>query len=254
MQTKVLALSLGLWALVGCRGSGPAPVRIFAAASTRESVDQIATNFRAESGVAVEGNYAASSDLARQVEHGGDADLFISADEAWADYLADKRFVEQRRDLLANRLVVVVPADTPLPSQSLESLADPAVKHLALAGPAVPAGRYAREALRKAGLWERLQERVLDGGDVRAALTFVAHGEAEAGLVYATDAAVSSKVKVALQVPADLHAPIRYPLVLIRRDPIRPEARRLFEYLGSEKASAVFRRAGFEVIPGKSGP
>src|SRR4029077_4178716 len=143
------------------------------------------------------------------MERGADADLFLSADETWADFLADKELVERRRELLSNRLVVIVPAKSPAKIQSLDDLAGPAIKRLALAGSQVPAGTYAREALAHAGIWERLKDRVIEGGDVRQALAYVDREEAEAGIVYATDVIGSAKVRVAVEIDSRLHAPIR---------------------------------------------
>jgi molybdate transport system substrate-binding protein len=239
------ALLLGL--LAGCAAPKTEPVRIYAAVSTQEAVQQLAADFQAETGIPVEPNLGASSDLARQIEHGGAADLFLSADEAWADYLAEKGLATERRDLLTNRLVVVVPEDSSLSVKDLKELDGADIHRLALAGEAVPAGRYAREALRHAGVWDRVRERVLDGGNVRETLTFVARREAEAGLVYATDAAASHRVHVALEVPSDLCSPIRYPLVLIRRDNPSAGAVRIYAYLSSEHAAEVFRQHGFGV-------
>jgi molybdate transport system substrate-binding protein len=247
MTRPVLACLL-LLAPLGCGAPRPPTVRVFAAASTREALEEIAGHYQAETGTRVECSPAASSALARQIEQGADADLFLSADERWADYLAERGLVGQRRDLLANRLVVVVPQGSGLNLTSLAGLAGDDVKHLALALGPVPAGRYAREALKKAGVWERVAGRVREGGDVRAALAYVARGEAEAGIVYATDAAATSRVRVALEVPEALHGPVRYPLVLLRGAAGKPTARAFYDYLGEEKAAAVFRRAGFQLV------
>ncbi len=192
MKRFLLAFCL-LPNLAGCGASKP-QVIVFAAASTQETIQAIGRDFEAQTGTHVTSSFSASSTLARQIEQGAGADLFLSADEHWADYLADKGVVLERRDLLANRLVVVTPADQPLPLRNLADLADDKVKHLALALDPVPAGRYAREALKNAGIWEQVQQRVREAGDVRATLTLVVRGEAEAGLVYATDAAASDKV------------------------------------------------------------
>lgn len=239
-----------LLALVGC-ARPPETVHLFAAASTQEVVTEIARDFEASTGIHVTVSLDASSRLARQIEAGADADLFLSANERWADFLADKGLVEQRRDLLGNRLVVIVPADSTVHVESWNDLKNRAIRHLALGNEAVPAGTYARQALKKAGVWEAVKDRILEGSNVRAVLTYVQRGEAEAGLVYATDAATTPRVRVAFTAAADLHEPIRYPLVLVRRPTIQPGARRFYEYLGSDKAAAVFRRAGFQV-PGGS--
>lgn len=247
-MTRPLFAGLLLLAPLGCGAPRPAALHVFAAASTREALEEVARQYEAEGGARVDCSPAASSALARQIEQGADADLFLSADERWADYLAQRGLVARRRDLLANRLVVVVPRDSGLKLTSLDGLAGGEVRHLALALEPVPAGRYAREALRKAGVWGRVEGRVREAGDVRAALAVVERGEAEAGIVYATDAAASSRVRVALEVPEGLHEPVRYPLVLLRAAADKPAARALYDYLGGEKAAAVFRRAGFEVV------
>jgi molybdate transport system substrate-binding protein len=242
-----LCLLLGL---AGC-ASRPHAVAVFAAASTKEALEQISQDFERETGTSVACSFAASSTLARQIEQGATADVFLSADERWADYVADKGLAAGRRDLLANRLVVVTPTEHPLRLESLADLAGAEVKHLALALEPVPAGHYAREALRKAGIWDKLRERVREAGDVRATLALVARDEAEAGIVYATDVAASDKVRVALQVPEDLHTPIRYPVVLLRRADAVPAARAFYDYLQGETVRAHFRKAGFTIVDEK---
>jgi molybdate transport system substrate-binding protein len=239
--------------VAGCDAHGvgsarqPEPVAVFAAASTREALEQVARDFQGQTGIAVEVSPGPSSGLARQIEQGASADLFLSADQASADYLTAKQLVSDRRDLLTNRLVVVVPADSEVRVQQLRDLVDPHIRRLALAEPKVPAGEYARQALRKAGVWDTVDARVVGGIDVRATLQFVARGEAEAGLVYRTDALGESRVRVAVDIDPRLHDPIRYPLVLLRREPVKEGARRFYDYLGSQKAAQVFERAGFGV-------
>ncbi len=142
-----------------------------------------------------------------------------------------------------------MPAKSTARLQSLDELAGPEITRLALAGAQVPAGTYAREALTHAGIWDRLRDRVIEGGDVRQVLAYVDREEAEAGIVYATDVIGSSKVRVAQEVDSRLHAPIRYPLVLIRREQEGPSARRFYDYLASPEAGEVFRDAGFGVLP-----
>jgi molybdate transport system substrate-binding protein len=249
IHSATLCVLAGL--LSGCGPGGGTerqqPVVVFAAASTKEAVEQAARDFQGATGTPVEVSLGPSSGLAKQIEQGASADLFLSANQASAEHLAEKQLVAERRDLLTNRLVVVVPADSDLRVNALSDLADPRIRRLALAEAKVPAGEYARQALRKAGVWDKVEGRVVGGIDVRATLQFVERGEAEAGFVYRTDALGQSKVRVALEVDAALHEPIRYPLVLVRREPIRDAARRFYEYLGSEKAAAVFERAGFGV-------
>jgi molybdate transport system substrate-binding protein len=222
-------------------------VTVFAAASTKEAIEQVARDFQGEHGIPVEVSLGPSSGLAKQIEQGASADLFLSADQASADYLAAKQHVSERRNLLTNRLVVVVPTASDVGVKALPDLADPRIRRLALAEPKVPAGEYARQALRKAGVWDQVESRVVGGIDVRATLQFVARGEAEAGLVYHTDALDRTRVRVAVKVDPGLHDPIRYPLVLLRHEPMKEAARHFYDYLGSEKAAAVFARAGFGV-------
>jgi molybdate transport system substrate-binding protein len=252
MKQRLVGLSLVLGGLIvssGCGKPRTDSINVYAAASTREALERIAADFQAETGIPVELNFGPSSDLARQIEQGGRADLFLSADEAWADHVADKGLVAERRDLLTNRLVVVVPRDSSLSLKDLPDLTRPEIRRLALAGAAVPAGRYARQVLEKAGLWEQLKSRVVEGGDVRATLAFVARGEVEAGFVYATDVAATSAVWVAFPVKPELQPTIRYPLVLIRQDPAKAAARRFYAYLTSPAATQVFSQTGFGVVP-----
>jgi molybdate transport system substrate-binding protein len=253
MRSSFLLIWILACVLPGCggRGSGsaqhPEVVIVFAAASTREAMEQVAKDFQGQAGIPVEVSLGPSSGLARQIDQGAPADLFLSADQASANYLATKQLVSERRDLLTNRLVVVVPKASEIELRALPDLANPRIRRLALAEPLVPAGEYARQALRKVSIWDKVKDRVVGGIDVRATLTFVARDEAEAGMVYRTDALDQSSVRVALEVKSELHDPIRYPLVLLRRPSIKEAARRLYEYLGSAKATAVFERAGFDV-------
>jgi molybdate transport system substrate-binding protein len=246
MKHCLVAVGLVL-TLVGCTAK-PHGIQVFAAVSTREAMEAIASDFERQSGTPVRCSFAGSSTLARQIEQGADADLFLSADERWADDLADKRLVAERRDLLGNRLVVVVPAARPLRLKRLADLDGSEVRHLALALDPVPAGHYARQALQKAGIWEQMEKRVREAGDVRAALALVARDEADAGIVYATDVAASDKVRVALEVPEELHEPIRYPLVLLRRKDGSAAARALYDFLAGDTARAHFRKAGFQIV------
>jgi molybdate transport system substrate-binding protein len=246
------SLGVALLAAALAAGCGPAeppgaePVRVAAAVSTRDALAQIARDFEAETGLRVEINPGPSSRLAKQIVEGGPAELFLSADQANADYLQEKGYVGQRRSLLRNTLVVIAPRDGQLAVNTLADLAKPEVKRLALALEKVPAGEYAREALRATpgNVWSAVQDRVVGGEDVRATLTLVERG-ADAGIVYATDVVGVSRVKVLFAVPPTLHRPIAYPLVLVKRPTIRPEAQRFYDYLLSDKAAERFRQAQF---------
>jgi len=254
-------LLLILAGLAGCRREAPPagsdasaggpqrPVLVFAAASTANALDEIRDRFQKQTGIVVTTSYAASSTLARQIENGADADIFLSADTIWADYIEKKSLVAQRRNLLGNRLVVIVPADSTLKITRAEDLTAAAVRHLALGDPtSVPAGRYAQKALENLGIWTQLKGKVVAGGDVRQALAYVETGAAEAGIVYATDAAVSQSVRIVVQIPEKLSGPVRYPVMLLKSGATSPAARSFYSALASPESAAVFAKYGFTVL------
>jgi molybdate transport system substrate-binding protein len=195
-------------------------------------------------------SFAASSALARQVEAGAPADLFISADEEWMDTLAANGLIrrESRETMLGNRLVLIAPASStislePAPGFPLASALGSG--KLALADPAgVPAGRYAKQALQKLDVWDQVAGHVVAGDNVRAALALVARGEAPLGIVYATDAAAEPKVRVVGTFPAASHVPITYPVAVLTASR-SPQAEALRAFLLSPVAQGVFRRYGF---------
>lgn len=248
-----LATALCLLFGLGASSAVAAPpagrtVLVFAAASTSAALDEIKQAFHKQFGIEVRTSYAGTSTLAQQVVNGAEADVFLSASAPWADFLQKQGLVHQRRSLLANRLVVIVPADAKISLRRPDDLLADAVQHLAMADPdAVPAGVYAKRALKKLGLWERLKPKVAAADDVQHALTYVETGAAEAGLVYSTDAAASQKVKVAMTVDTTLTGPIEYPLLLLRHGGSNPAAVQFFRHLGSPGARHVFERHGFVV-------
>ena len=225
------------------------PVTIYVAASAGDSVQAASTAFRLGNGAMVTTSIGASSALAQQISKGAPADLFLSASPEWGRFLEDKGEVAEQVDLLSNRLVVITPKDNPAGVRTIADLTKPSVRRLALADPGhVPAGQYGREALERLKLWDGLRPRVVAADDVRGALAFVARGEVEAGIVYATDAAAEPGVAVVASFDPALHAPIRYPLILLRRGKPNPTAQALFAYLQTDAAAAVFRRAGFTTL------
>ncbi|MGH9677493.1 MAG: molybdate ABC transporter substrate-binding protein [Candidatus Acidiferrum sp.] len=248
MIPRILPMFLAL--LIGCGPAIPGggqPVKLFAAASTRGVISQIADHFSAQTGMKVECSFAASSTLARQIEAGADADLFISADEAWIDYLDKRQLVAMRQPLLTNQLVVVVPTSSHAELHKMGDLINTGIRRLAIAGESVPAGRYARQALAKAGLMRELQMRFIEAKDVTATALYVARGEADAGFVYTTDAAGNDKLHVAFEVPAEMHEAIIYPLAILAREPAKAETAEFMKYLKGARAATLFQSAGFGV-------
>ncbi len=226
-------------------------VTVYAAASAADALNEIAREYERIAGVKVQLNCAASSTLAKQIEAGAPADIFLSADAAWMDYLGERKLVQPgtRSDLLGNRLVIVALKTSPLTVRMEKSfsLAGAFDGRLAVGDPQhVPAGRYAREALTSLGWWYGVKDRLAVAMDVRGALRFVETGEAAAGIVYATDALASDKVCVVATFPLHACKPIRYPVALCSR--ATPPARDFLAYLHSEAAGAVFTCDGFDFL------
>lgn len=220
-------------------------VRIFAASSLTDSMEELIGRFEADHpGLRVVPQFGASNDLARQIAAGAPAHLFFSADERQMDRVADAIEGGWRRDLLSNQLVIV----EPLASTAIRGPADlERASRIALADPeAVPAGVYARRYLEKLGLWEKLRARVVPTLDARAALAAVASGNVDAGFVYRTDARIERRVRVAVEVSREEGPEIVYPLALLSGAP--EGARALFSFLASTAARAVFEKHGFIVM------
>jgi molybdate transport system substrate-binding protein len=223
---------------------GREPVLVFAAASLKTALDEANASFQSAAGTRVSASYAASSALARQIEAGAPAQLFISADLEWMDYLERKGLLRAgtRRDLLGNRLVWIVPARAAAPARPLDALG--ASGRLALADPQhVPAGKYARSALEKLGAWPAVSGRIAAAENVRAALALVARAEAPLGIVYETDARAEPRVRVVARIDPVLHPPIVYPMALLRD--AKPAAVEYAGFLAGPRARAIFEKHGF---------
>jgi molybdate transport system substrate-binding protein len=225
---------------------------IFAAASLTEALSEAGVAYANAGHPAPLFSFAASSALARQIENGAPAGLFISADEEWMDYLGTRKLIaqESRISFLGNTLVLVTPMGQPLgvtiaPNFDLAGALKG--RKLVLADPTgVPAGRYGRAALEFLGAWTAAEHLVVRADNVRAALTFVERKEAAAGIVYATDAALTDKVEIAGTFPADSHPAISYPLAIIARND-GAQARAFREFLLSDVAKSIYRKYGFAV-------
>jgi molybdate transport system substrate-binding protein len=257
MRRIVLALGLVLAAI----GMAPSPaaaepgeIVVFAAASLKNVLDGIGAENQKASGKHAAISYAASSTLAKQIQNAAPADIFISADLKWMDYLDDKHMIDHasRVNLLGNALVLIAPKDskatvTIAPNFPLAQLLGADGK-LAMADPAsVPAGIYGKEALTKLGVWASVSGRVAAAENVRAALALVSRGEAPFGIVYKTDAAVDPNVKIVATFPADSVPPIIYPMALTASSK-NPDAKAFATYLRSPAAKKAFEAAGFDFL------
>jgi molybdate transport system substrate-binding protein len=226
---------------------------VFAAASLTDGMKDVSAQWARTGHRPLRMSFGSSSTLARQIEQGAPANLFASADQKWMDYLAEKKLIaaDTRKDLLGNDLVLVVAADKPQhvtigPGFDMPGLLGPNGR-LATGDPEhVPVGIYAEQSLRKLGLWDAVAPRLARTEDVRAALLLVERGEAPAGIVYTTDAAVSKAVMVAGVFPANSHDPVSYPFAVVASGDT-PEARALMAYLAGPEARAIFVRRGFKV-------
>jgi molybdate transport system substrate-binding protein len=234
-------------------GARAQQLTVFAAASLTDAMKDVAAKWQQAGHPALTLSFGASSTLARQIEQGAPANLFASADEKWMDYLAEKKLLapDTRKSLLGNDLVLIVPANKPLhvtigPGFDLAALLGPNGR-LATGDPAhVPVGIYAEQALRKLGLWDSVSPHLARTEDVRGALLLVERGEAPAGIVYGTDAAVSKGVMVAGTFPENSHDPVSYPFAIVKTGDT-PEARALLTFLEGDAARAVFVARGFKV-------
>lgn len=247
---RALIALAALVALASCaRAPGPTPITVFAAASLQGSLDGVAARYTARTGQPVRLAYAGTSTLARQLIAKAPADVFIAADAAWMDTLAQAGAVDpaSRIDVVGNRLVMVAPHAGPARVDlSAGALRDALAEgRLAVADTvSVPAGRYARQSLTALGLWGVVEGRLAEADDVRGALAFVARGEAPLGIVYATDAIAEPRVRVVARLPARTHAPITYPAARVTSGDTASAARFL-AWLSGAEARAEFARAGF---------
>jgi len=247
----LLALSSTVW-------NSPASAQgqkliIFAAASLKDALDEANAAYQHENSQETATSYAASSTLAKQIEAAAPADVFISADLDWMDYLAKRNLIkpETRANLLGNRLVLIAPVNSPLnlaigPNFSLaQALGN---GRLAIADPnGVPAGRYGKAALESLGVWSTIADRLAPAENVRAALALVARGETPLGIVYQTDAASDKDVKIVGIFPQDTHPPIIYPIAVVVSS-TNPAALGYLAYLKSRAARPTFEKHGFTVF------
>jgi molybdate transport system substrate-binding protein len=228
-------------------------VLVFAAASLKNALDDIAAQWQRESGKKAAISYAASNTLIKQIEQGAPADIFISADLDWMDYGQQKGLIkpDTRSNLLGNRLVLVAPKDSNIsanirPGFDLAALLKGG--RLAMGNvDAVPAGKYGKAALEKLGAWDGIKDKIAQAESVRAALLLVARGEAPLGIVYQTDAASDPTVKIVGTFPENTHPPIIYPIALTKES-TSPDASAFLNFIRSPAARPIFERQGFTVL------
>ena len=245
--------TLAGWAGAVSAAHAQEKVTVFAAASLKNALDSIGAAWKAESGKELTLSYAASSALAKQIEAGAPADLFLSADLQWMAYLREKTLIKANSEvqLLANRIVLVAPADASVeaeiaPGFDLAGLLQGG--RLAMGNvDAVPAGRYGKAALESLGVWGTVSDKVAQAENVRAALALVATGEAPLGIVYETDAVAEKRVKVVGVFPDDSHAPIIYPAAETV-DAKSADAAAFLGYLQTAQARTLFEAQGFTVL------
>jgi molybdate transport system substrate-binding protein len=252
MMTALTGMHLGLGVPKGL--AGQAEVVVFAAASTTNAINEIGDLFAARNLGCITSSFASSSTLAKQIAGGAPADVFLSANENWMDFLEEKNAVDKatRLDLLGNRIVLIVPAQSAVQSVEVAPGLDLAALlgadgRLSMGDPEhVPAGMYGKTAMETLDLWEQVRDRLAPMKDVRAALVLVERAEAPLGLVYATDAAISGKIRVVGAFPPDSHPSIVYPVAAVAGG--KADAAAAFiAFLKSDEARAVFEKYGFEV-------
>lgn len=230
----------------------PRPVTVFAAASLTDALGKLGEQFESATGVPVRISFASSSIIARQIEAGAGAEVFVSADQEWMDYLEQRGLIQKssRRNLLGNRLALIAPADSKIelkiaPGFPLASALG--TGRLATGDPdTVPVGRYARSALTSLGVWNDVADRLVRAEDVRIALMYIARGEVPLGIVYATDAQIDKRVRLVGLFPAESHLPITYPVALTSK--AGQDAARFVEYIRGDAGRATFESYGFIVL------
>jgi molybdate transport system substrate-binding protein len=248
-----LILWLSLFGLPSWAADADKPsITVFAAASLTNALQELGDGFTKETSIPVRFSFAASSTLARQIENGAPADVFLSADQEWMDYLQTRNLIraDTRRDVLGNRLVLIAPADSTikLKIEPRFPLAAALGKgRLATGDPdSVPVGRYAREALTALGVWNDVADRVVRADSVRSALAFVDRAEAPLGIVYETDALIDKRVRVVDVFPAESHKPIVYPIALTGA--AKTEAARFVAYIRGPAGVVAFKAYGFTLL------
>jgi len=243
----VAGLSFGVAAL---HARGKQEIVVSAAISLKDAFGESGTQYEENSGVRVLLNLGGSGLLQKQIETGAPVDVFASAGAQQMDVLQSARLIVEstRRNFASNRLVLVVPLEaSTFQIHSFSDLVSPEVSRLAIGNPkTVPAGQYAEQVLKNLGIWDNLKNRLVPGENVRQVLEYVSRGEASAGIVYASDALVSAgKVSIVTEAPEDLHAPILYPIAVVREAESPQQARTFIDFVLSESGQSIMKKYGF---------
>ncbi len=257
--TRIIAIALLLGQPATAAEPQREPLIIFAAASLTDVLQQVGPLYTSQSKVPVKFSFAASSALARQIESGARADVFLSADQDWMNYLQERQLIkaDTRADLLGNRLALIAPGDSKV-TFKLERGA-PLLNALGPRGrlstgdpDSVPVGKYARTALENLALWSSVESRLVRADNVRVALMYVARGEAPLGIVYSTDATVEPQVRIVDLFPESSHAPITYPVAATATSSATTNS--FLDFLRSDSARAIFIKAGFSMVANAPAP
>ncbi len=254
MFTKLLPLVAAILAIISITGCAApaATVNVSAAASLTDAIKEINTLYvAANPNVTMVPNFGGSGTLQKQIENGAPVDVFISAAAAQMDALQKQKLIidDTRRDLLINKVVLIVPADSSLGIGGFKDLVSDKVKKIAVGDPkSVPAGMYAQQIFDKFGIYDSLKSRLVLGADVRQVLTYVESGNVDAGIVFITDAKISGKVKIAANAPDDINARVVYPAAVIKACKNADAARAYESFLFGSQAKAVFEKFGFTVV------
>lgn len=264
MKTKLFliltVLLIAALTLAGCGGTKEAPpaaqqtpveLNISAAISMKDALTEIQKNYQAKNpNVKLLFNLGASGSLQKQIEQGAPTDIFISAAPKQMNELQEKKLInpETRKNLVENKLVVVVPKESKLNISKYEDLTQDGVKKIALGETAVvPAGQYAQEVLQKLGIWDKVQGKVVFAKDVRTVLAYTETGNVEAGIVYKTDAVSSDKIKVVATAPEGSHQPIVYPIAVVSGTKQAKQAEDFIKYLFGPESKAILEKNGFSM-------
>ena len=256
---KSFVIALVFLNILGCNNQFLTPwlppnrVIVYASSSTIDALEEIREHFFQLTKISVELNFGSTATLATQIIQGADVDLFLSADQMWADNVVSSQNISVKRiKLLGNKLVVAVPKKAKYRIKSIEDLLDGSFQVLAMANPdsLVPAGIYAKQVLKNLNLWEKLAPRLVYGENVRTALHYLETESVQAAIVYRTDALASSLVRIELEISSELHRDLQYNLVLLERGNRSDAAFHLFSYLKGEEARQIFEKKGFDFIAG----